>query len=186
MAPLPPVGTIPIDAAVRARIRTGLAVIDAEMIEFLQELVRIPTENPPGLHYEACAAFAGRWLEDLGYQVEYHTVPLDQLDTLAPHGQGLPRVNVVARLPGTRERPVLHFNGHYDVVPAGSGWTVAPFMGVIRDGRIFGRGVSDMKGGIAAQVYAVEALRRAGFVLAGTIEQSLVPDEESTGNRNAG
>lgn len=182
-----PLGAEPIsDPEVRARVRAGLAAVDAEMIEFLQELVRMPTENPPGRHYEACAAFAGHWLEGLGYRVEYLTVPPEQLDTLAPHGQGLPRVNVVASLPGARPRPVLHFNGHYDVVPAGGGWTVAPFMGVIRDGRIYGRGVSDMKGGIAAQVYAIEALRRGGFTLGGTIEQSLVPDEESTGNRNAG
>ncbi len=174
------------DAAVRARVRAGLEAVEADMIAFLQELVRVPTENPPGRDYEICAAVAGRRLAELGYAVEYHAVPADQLDTLAPHGEGLPRVNVTARLGGKRARPVLHFNGHYDVVPAGSGWTVAPFLGMIQAGRIFGRGVSDMKGGIAAQVYAVEALRRAGFTLSGTIEHSLVPDEESTGNRNAG
>ncbi|MGH2344812.1 MAG: ArgE/DapE family deacylase [Chloroflexota bacterium] len=187
MAAFPPPGTKhTIDAAVRACVRAGLEAVEAEMIAFLQELVRVPTENPPGRDYEVCAAVAGRRLEDLGYAVEYHAVPADQLGTLAPHGEGLPRINVTARLGGKRAHPVLHFNGHYDVVPAGKGWTVAPFMGVIQAGRIFGRGVSDMKGGIAAQVYAVEALRRAGFTLNGTIEHSLVPDEESTGNRNAG
>ena len=171
---------------VRERVRAGLAAIDAEMIDFLQELTRIPTENPPGREYARCAAFLGGRLEQFGYAVEYPAVPVDQLGALAPHGQGLPRVNVVARLPGAAARPVLHFNGHYDVVPAGDGWSVDPFGGLIRDGRIYGRGVSDMKGGIAAQIFAVEALRRAGFALRGTIEQSFVPDEESTGNRNAG
>ncbi|HZS86189.1 MAG TPA: ArgE/DapE family deacylase [Chloroflexota bacterium] len=174
------------DTAVCARVRASLAAIQAEMIAFLQGLVRIPTENPPGRAYPECAAFAGTWLERLGYEVRYVAVPDDQLAVLAPHGQGLPRVNVLARLSGVDERPVLHFNGHIDVVPAGDGWSVDPFGGTIREGRIFGRGVSDMKGGIAAQVYAVEALRRAGFRLRGTVEHSLVTDEESTGNRNAG
>ena len=113
-------------------------------------------------------------------------MPEDRLAALAPHGEGLPRVNVVATLPGGPPRPLLHFNGHYDVVPAGDGWSVDPYGAEIREGRIYGRGVSDMKGGIAAQVYAVEALRRAGFRLRGTVEQGFVPDEESTGNRNAG
>jgi succinyl-diaminopimelate desuccinylase len=171
---------------IRERVRAGLAAVEGEMIAFLQDLVRIPTENPPGREYAACAAFLARTLQDLGYTVTCLTVPEDQLSLLAPHGQGLPRVNVVARLAGTAPRPVLHFNGHYDVVPAGDGWSVDPFGGEIRAGRIYGRGVSDMKGGIAAQIYAVEALRRAGFALRGTVEQSLVPDEESTGNHNAG
>jgi succinyl-diaminopimelate desuccinylase len=73
-----------------------------------------------------------------------------------------------------------------DVVPVGPGWSTNPFGGEIRNGRIFGRGASDMKGGIAAQIYAVEAIRRVGLQLQGTVEQSGVVDEESTGNRNAG
>ncbi len=174
------------DPAIRERVRAGLAAVEQEMVGFLRGLVNIPTENPPGREYERCADYLGGWLERLGYHVEYPTIPPDQLDTLAPHGMGLPRVSVLAVRPGSRPRPVLHYNGHYDVVPAGNGWTVDPFGGEIRDGRIYGRGVSDMKGGIAAAIYAVEALRRAGFTLTGTVEHSLVPDEESTGNRNAG
>ncbi len=177
---------VPFDAVIRDAVRAGLAAVEQEMIGFLQELVRIPTENPPGLAYEHCARYLGSWLEGLGYAVEYPTVPTEQLEILAPHGEGLPRVNVVAALPGLAARPLLHFNGHYDVVPAGDGWTVDPYGALIRDGRIYGRGVSDMKGGIAAQIYAIEALRRTGFVLKGTVEHSFVPDEESTGNRNAG
>ncbi len=174
------------DPTIRARVRAGVAAVEEEMVAFLQGLVGIPTENPPGRDYPVCAAYLGQWLERLGYAVEYPTVPHERLDLLAPHGEGLPRVNVVARLPGVTPRPVLHFNGHFDVVPAGDGWSLDPFGGVMSDGRIFGRGVSDMKGGIAAQVYAVEVVRRAGFSLRGTVEHSLAPDEESTGNRNAG
>src|SRR5260370_41679037 len=73
-----------------------------------------------------------------------------------------------------------------DVGPVGSGWACDPFGGAISSGRIYGRGASDMKGGIAAQVYAIEAIRRAGLQLQGSVEQSGVVDEESTGNRNAG
>ena len=63
--------------------------------------------------------------------------------------------------------PVVHLNGHIDVVPAGDGWTVDPFGGLVRDGKIFGRGVCDMKAGIAASVFAAEAIARAGVALPG-------------------
>jgi succinyl-diaminopimelate desuccinylase len=75
----------------------------------------------------------------------------------------------------------VHFNGHFDVVPAGAGWTVDPFAAVVRDGRIYGRGACDMKAGIAAAVYAAEAVRRAGVRLTGSIEISGTVDEESGG-----
>src|SRR6266567_1272595 len=157
-----------------------------EAIAFLQGLIRIPTVNPPGEEYPECAHYIGERLQALGYDVEYIELSPAEVAELAPYGSGLPRVNVLGRLPGSLPAPVMHFNGHMDVVPAGSGWSCDPFGGVISSGRIYGRGVSDMKGGIAAQVYAIEAIRRAGVELQGTIEQSGVVDEESTGNRNAG
>ncbi len=60
---------------------------------------------------------------------------------------------------GASGHPLVHLNGHFDVVPAGDGWTVDPFGGMVRDGRIYGRGACDMKAGIAAAVYAAEAIR---------------------------
>ena len=161
------------------------AVLD-EAIAFLQGLIRIPTVNPPGDAYPECARYIGERLQALGYAVEYIELSPDEIAELAPYGNGLPRVNVIGRLPGPRPAPVLHFNGHMDVVPVGAGWSFDPFGSVISNGRIYGRGASDMKGGIAAQIYAIEAIRRAGIQLQGTIEQSGVVDEESTGNRNAG
>ena len=77
--------------------------------------------------------------------------------------------------------PLVHLNGHFDVVPAGAGWTVDPFGGDVRDGRIYGRGSCDMKAGIAAAVYAAEAIRRAGVELNGVVEISGTVDEESGG-----
>ena len=66
-------------------------------------------------------------------------------------------------------------------MPVGHGWTGDPFAAVVRDGKIFGRGVTDQKAGIAASVFAVEAIRRAGVRLRGGVEQSGTVDEESGG-----
>jgi succinyl-diaminopimelate desuccinylase len=169
----------------QAILHSAEALLD-EATMFLQGLLRIPTINPPGHAYPECATYIGEHLRALGYIVEYVELTAAEVAELAPYGEGLPRMNVLGRLEGPQRRPVLHFNGHMDVVPVGPGWSTNPFGGEIRTGRIFGRGASDMKGGIAAQIYAVEAIRRAGLRLQGTVEQSGVVDEESTGNRNAG
>ncbi len=161
------------------------ALLD-DAIAFLQGLIHIPTVNPPGNSYPECARYIGKHLHDLGYTVEYIELTPAEVAELAPYGEDMPRTNVVGRLAGPYASPTLHFNGHMDVVPVGSGWSTNPFGGEIHNKRIFGRGTSDMKGGIAAQIYAVEAIRHAGLRLQGTIEQSGVVDEESTGNRNAG
>ncbi|HVB58210.1 MAG TPA: acetylornithine deacetylase/succinyl-diaminopimelate desuccinylase family protein [Candidatus Acidoferrales bacterium] len=147
-----------------------------EMCAFLSELIRIPTVNPPGENYPACAQFQGNKLEEFGYQVEYVAA-----EERPEHTQEYPRVNVIGRLPGSTARPLLHFNGHFDVVPVGEGWTRDPFGGERAEGKIFGRGSADQKSGIAASFFAVEAIRRSGIKLAGTIEQSGVVDEESGG-----
>ncbi len=94
-----------------------------------------------------------------------------------------PRVNVFGRLAGARPRPALHFNGHFDVVPANDpeAWTRDPFGGEVAGGHLYGRGSGDQKAGIAASIFAVEAIRRAGLRLGGTVEQSATVDEESGG-----
>jgi succinyl-diaminopimelate desuccinylase len=157
-----------------------------EAVAFLRGLLRIPTVNPPGYAYPECAYYLGQHLHALGYRVEYVDLSPAEVAELAPYGEGLPRTNVIGRLETPLAGPIMHYNGHIDVVPVTPGWSTDPFGGEIRDGRIYGRGASDMKGGIAAQVYAIEAIRRTGLRLQGTIEQSGVVDEESTGNRNAG
>lgn len=108
------------------------------------------------------------------------------LNKLAPEGEGLPRVNVLGRLKGEADKPVIHFNGHFDVVPAGTGWSIDPYEGVIKNGKIYGRGSSDQKSGIAAQLSAVETLKRAGVQLKGTVEQSATVDEETGGFAGVG
>ena len=110
-------------------------------------------------------------------------MPEADLDGARAVRQGLPRPNLIGTL-NRGDGPVVHLNGHYDVVPVGNDWTRDPFGGELDDGWIYGRGAADMKSGLAAQVIAVEALRRTEW--AGTIVQSAVPDEETVGVRNAG
>jgi len=146
-----------------------------EIVALTQDLVRIPTVNPPGDEYAACASLLGDTLRRHEFAVEFIVA-----DGRAEHTSRHPRVNVVGSR-ATGRGPVVHLNGHIDVVPPGDGWTTDPFGAVIRDGRIFGRGVCDMKAGIAAAVFAAEAIRRAGVEPAGTIEISGTVDEESGG-----
>src|ERR1700704_1718125 len=146
-----------------------------EIVQLTADLVRIPPVNPPGEDYDACAHFLGDFLERRGFAVEYIAA-----DGRPEHTTRHPRVNVVGSRRGG-DGPVVHLNGHIDVVPPGDGWTLDPFAGVVRDGCIFGRGVCDMKAGLAAAVYAADAIARAGVPLPGTIEISGTVDEESGG-----
>jgi succinyl-diaminopimelate desuccinylase len=154
------------------------AIDDAtdEMVAFTQELIAIPTVNPPGEGYVECAEAIGRRLSAFDFEVDYPVA-----EGRAEHTAAHPRMNVVGLRRGRTMRPLVHLNGHFDVVPAGAGWTVEPFGHVVRDGRIYGRGASDMKAGITAAIYAAEAIRRAGIALAGSIEVSGTVDEESGG-----
>jgi succinyl-diaminopimelate desuccinylase len=147
----------------------------AEIVQFTADLVRIPTVNPPGEEYDACAHFLGGFLQQRAFEIEYVAA-----EGRAEHTVRHPRVNVIGSRRGG-PGPVVHLNGHIDVVPAGDGWTVDPFGGLVRDGRIYGRGVCDMKAGIAAAVFAAESIERAGVTLPGTIEISGTVDEESGG-----
>jgi succinyl-diaminopimelate desuccinylase len=146
------------------------------MVEFTVDMIRVPTVNPPGDAYEECAHLIGQRLQQCDFAVDYVAA-----EDRAEHTRTHPRINVMGLRRGRSMRPLVHLNGHFDVVPAGAGWTVDPFAGVIRDGRIYGRGTSDMKAGITAAIYAAEAIRRAGIELNGSIEISGTVDEESGG-----
>jgi succinyl-diaminopimelate desuccinylase len=163
-------------ADLRERVVAAVEALADEVVDFAAELVRLPTVNPPGEGYEECARVIGDRLRRGGCAVEY--LPAEGRPE---HTRSHPRLNVVGSRPGRGKGPVVHFNGHFDVVPAGDGWTVDPFGGEVRDGRIWGRGAGDMKAGLAAAVYAVEALRRAGVETAGALEVSGTVDEESGG-----
>jgi succinyl-diaminopimelate desuccinylase len=147
-----------------------------EIVDFAVALIRVPTVNPPGDEYEPCARLIGDRLKAFDFEVSYVAA-----DGRPEHTRTHPRVNVIGRRAGRQAHPLVHLNGHFDVVPAGDGWTVDPFGGLVRDGKIYGRGACDMKAGIAAALYAAEVLRRAGIDLPGTIEVSGTVDEESGG-----
>ncbi len=146
------------------------------MVDFAAAMVRVPTVNPPGEAYRECAEVIGRQLKAWGHDVQY----LEAADR-PEHTMTHPRVNVLGRLAGVRPGPCLHLNGHFDVVPPGEGWTTDPFGGTVTDGRLYGRGTADMKGGIAAAATAIEAVRRAGIELVGSVELSGTVDEETGG-----
>src|SRR4029077_18965199 len=118
----------------------------------------------------------------IGDQLRAHGAAVQLLPAIGreEHTPSHPRINVIGRQ-GSGSAKAVHLNGHFDVVPAGNGWTLDPFGGEVRDGRLYGRGSCDMKAGIAAGVYAAEAIRRAGVDLTGSLEISATVDEESGG-----
>jgi succinyl-diaminopimelate desuccinylase len=147
-----------------------------EIVDFAVRLVRIPTINPPGDDYEACAAVIGDQLRAHGADVQLLPA-IGRIEHTPQH----PRINVIGRQAGTGNGPAIHLNGHFDVVPAGLGWTRDPFGGQVVDGRLYGRGACDMKAGLASAVFAAEAIRRAGIRTRAPIEISGTVDEESGG-----
>jgi len=147
-----------------------------ELVELTRELIRFPTINPPGEAYQPCAEFIGRRLKSRGFQVEYVRA------TGTPGDEDrYPRINVIARREGSTPGPTVHFNSHIDVVQTGGGWTLDPFAGIVKDGKVYGRGACDMKGGLAASIIAVEALIDAHPHMPGALEISGTVDEESGG-----
>ncbi|ACP44827.1 acetylornithine deacetylase or succinyl-diaminopimelate desuccinylase [Sulfolobus islandicus Y.G.57.14] len=151
-----------------------------EIVEFLKQLIRIPTENPPGLNYDKIISVLRDKLEEFGYKTEI----IEGNKEFVKFGNGN-RPNLVGYLGNGNVR--IAFNGHYDVVPAGEGWSINPYEGIEKDGKVYGRGASDMKSGIVAQIYAVEMLKRAKLLPSNVkIIQTIVPDEETVGNKNAG
>jgi len=160
-------------------VQALLARVDAKLddvVELTRDLIRIPTLNPPGEYYEDCTRFLGERLARRGFAVRY-----ERAAGAIGDSDRYPRWNVIARREGSGPGPTVHFNGHIDVVAVGSGWTVDPFAAEIRDGRIYGRGSCDMKGGLAAAVVAAEALLEACPDLPGNLEISGTADEESGG-----
>ncbi len=171
----------PVAPGIEARILREVERARDEIAHWTGELIRIPTVSPPGEHYPECAEAIGDRLREAGFAVEYDDPP----NRLCPPGsEKFPRRNVIGRL-GDGERRV-HLNGHFDVVPAGEGWTSDPFSGEVRDGSVWGRGASDMKGGLAAALFAAEAIRRAGVRLGGALEISGTVDEEVGGLAGVG
>src|SRR5690606_8881713 len=150
-----------------------------DMIDFTSELVAIGSENPPGARYPECVQAIASRLRALDMPCEI--VPYRPARSAKGRKDDSGAAVVLSHVGnGTR---TLYFSGHYDVVPETTPGQAAP----VRKGRlIFGRGSADMKGGLAAMLYAAVALKRLDVPLAGRVGLVFVPDEETGGQRGSG
>lgn len=162
--------------AVRTRIAGQLDAATRQQIAFLAELVKVPSDNPPGdcrPHAERTAAL----LEALGFAVERHAVP----DALV-RASGMQSVtNLVVRQKFAAGGPVIALNAHGDVVPPGEGWEHDPYGAEVIGGTMFGRGVAVSKSDIATYAFAIRALAQLDLDLRGSVELHVTYDEESGG-----
>lgn len=148
----------------------------AALIGLAQDLIRIPTLNPPGQNYRAICDYLATRLMAHCWSVELIRAKGSPGDSDA-----FPRWNMVARMDSGRAGECVHFNSHHDVVEVGHGWTRDPFGGELDGDRIYGRGACDMKGGLAASVIAAEAFLATTPDWRGAIEISATADEETGG-----
>jgi len=167
------------DKAARA-IKSSIAGTREARRRFLAELVKTPSDNPPG----DCAPHAAKaeaLLAALGYAVERHVVPEAEVKAAGM----IACVNLVIRERFGAGGPTIALNAHGDVVPPGTGWTADPYGAEIRDGVMYGRGVAVSKSDFATYAYALLALKRAAaegaLALKGTVELHFTHDEESGG-----
>lgn len=152
------------------QLRKAIASRCDEMAEMTAALVAIDTENPPGRNYERCLRFLGEKLEALGFNAEIERI--EGADADSEH----PRYWLRSTLGDAG--PTVYFHGHIDVVPAQSPGQFEP---KVTAETIFGRGSTDMKGGLVSMIYAMWALRELGTPLSGRIALQVVPDEETGG-----
>src|SRR6516164_804868 len=142
---------------------------------FLAELVKAPSDNPPG----DCARHAERAAEllgELGLAVERHKVP----ETLVRSSGMISVTNLIVRR-RFGDGPIVALNAHGDVVPPGEGWTRDPYGATVMDGWMYGRGAAVSKSDFATYAFALRALEVSGVPLAGTVELHFTYDEEAGG-----
>ncbi|MFP8958439.1 ArgE/DapE family deacylase [Natrialbaceae archaeon A-CW3] len=175
-----------VDPAVLERVESAVEDCSDELLSFAADLVAI--RSIPGDEGPAQERVRER-LEAFGLAVEeIHPTDVKDLEShdeyIEPETPYGDRPNLLATRPGTGDGPSLLFNGHVDVVPEGDrdAWSFDPFAGSVEDGRLLGRGASDMKGGVAAMIFAVAALERAGIELAGDLSINTVIEEEYGGS----
>ena len=147
----------------------------ATQTQFLAELVRMPSDNPPA----DCAAHAERTaqlLEAMGLHVERHPVPPELV-----RAHGLTSITNLVVRHRFGDGPVIALNAHGDVVPPGDGWTADPYGAEIRDGWMYGRGAAVSKSDFATYAFALLALLQSGQKLRGAVELHFTYDEESGG-----
>ena len=154
------------------------AWIDAhfdEQVRFLQELIRVPTDTPPGNNAPHAARTAAL-LHDMGIEAEQHPVPAHEVRAC-----GLESItNLVVRRKYGPGRTVL-LNAHGDVVPPGDGWTKDPYAGVVESGRVYGRAAAVSKCDFSTYTFATRALEAVAKPAKGSVELLFTYDEEFGG-----
>lgn len=157
-----------------------------ELVGLLQRLIRIPTVNPPGDNYTVLTALLAREMSAAGLTVRRLPVPASTQRRHQPHQLAYPRVNLLGYFHAGAKKTV-HLNAHYDVVPVSGNWRHRdPFSGAVDRGWIYGRGSADMKGAIAAIVFALKSLRATGTKPRCNVEVSFTADEETDSLLGAG
>ena len=152
-----------------------------EEVRFLQELVRVPTDTPPGNnapHAERTAEL----LAGFGLQAEKHAVP--EAEVKAAGLQSI--TNLIVRRQYAAGGRTVALNAHGDVVPPGEGWTHDPYGGEIVDGKIYGRATAVSKSDFASFTFAVRALESLNAPLKGGVELHFTYDEEFGGEMGPG
>ena len=155
------------------------------IVEFLRTLIAIPSVTGDELQIQK---FIAQKLKDMGLQVDTWEPDIKELKKhpayLSPDREYQNRPNVVGIYKGIGVGRSLLFNGHVDVIPSGSAdtWKHPPWSGEMEDNRLYGRGASDMKSGLAAMTMAVQALIDLRIKLKGDVILEYTVDEEATGN----
>ena len=159
-----------------AALGKAVDALQPQAVTFLAELVKVPSDNPPG----DCAAHARRaaeLLKGLGFTVEAHPVP----EALVKANGMISDTNLIVRRKYGTGEPTIALNAHGDVVAPGGGWTHDPYGAAIVNGVMYGRGVAVSKSDFVTYAFALLALEKAGVPLAGTVELHFTYDEEAGG-----
>ncbi len=160
------------------------AWIDAhfdEEVQFLQALVRVPTDTPPGDNAPHATRTAELLLA-MGFVAEQHPVPAWALEEY-----GLQSItNLIVRRRFAKAGPTIALNAHGDVVPPGDGWSHDPYGGVVEHGRLYGRAAAVSKSDFATYTYALRALQTLEPKLQGSVELHFTYDEEFGGELGPG
>jgi acetylornithine deacetylase/succinyl-diaminopimelate desuccinylase family protein len=147
-----------------------------EEVAFLQQVIQVPTDTPPGINAPHADAVA-EMVTEFGWSAEKHAVPAQVV-----HDYGMESItNLIIRRPYEAGGPTIALNAHGDVVPPGEGWTKPPYGGVIEDGYIYGRAAAVSKCDFATYIFAVRALEALGVPLKGALELHFTYDEEFGG-----
>ena len=161
-----------VENAIRAFVREH----QDEEARFLAEIVKVPSDNPPG-DCDLSAETVSKLLEGLGFAVERHKVA----DTLVKANGMVSATNLIVRRKFGRGGPTIALNAHGDVVPPGTGWTRDPYGAEVVDGWMVGRGAAVSKSDIATYAFAILAVEKSGAALNGTVELHVTYDEEAGG-----